>query len=77
MIPPELVAQIRRLFAVEGWRRNTIARHLGVHHGTVRRALAQSGLTPAAPRPRPSRLDPFVPWLREQLARYPDRKSVE
>jgi transposase len=72
VIPPELVAQIRRLFAVEGWRHNTIARHLGVHHSTVRRALVRSGLSLALPRrPRPSRLDPFVPWLREQLARYP------
>jgi transposase len=73
MIPADLAAQIRRLFAVEGWRRNTIARHLGVHHSTVARALQRAGLAGAEPPPRrASRLDPFVPWLREQLGRYPE-----
>ncbi|HEV3390097.1 MAG TPA: helix-turn-helix domain-containing protein, partial [Solirubrobacteraceae bacterium] len=51
MIRPELVAQIRRLFAVEGWRYNTIARHLGVHHSTVRRALARRHSEAASPAP--------------------------
>lgn len=74
MISTELVAEIRRLSAQEGWRPNTIARHLEVHHSTVRRALERSGVA-GAEQPlvrRASRLDPFVPWLREQLARYPD-----
>lgn len=74
MIPPELSAEIRRLGLVEGWRRGTIARHLGVHHSTVRRALAAAGgPAPGAERVRrrPSRLDPYVPWLREQLTLYP------
>jgi IS30 family transposase len=39
MIPPELHAQIRRLFYAEHWRLNTIAAQLGVHHDTVRRAV--------------------------------------
>lgn len=71
MIDAELAAQIRRLFLVEGWRRNTIARHLGLHHTTVGRALRRAGVAAEPPRRRTSRLDPFVPWLREQLARYP------
>lgn len=70
MIPPRLEAEIRRLATVEGWRRGTIARHLGVHHSTVRRALAEQ-LAAAPVKPRPSMLDPFVPWLREVLERYP------
>jgi transposase len=73
MISTELVAEIRRLSVQEGWRRNTIARHLAVHHSTVRRALERSGVADAEQQPvqRASRLDPFVPWLREQLERYP------
>ncbi len=73
MIPPRLEAEIRRLATVEGWRRGTIARHLGVHHSTVSRALARAGAGEAArSRPRrPSAVDPFVPWLREVLERYP------
>ncbi len=73
MISAELVAEIRRLFTHEGWRRNTIAHHLGIHHSTVRRALERSGVAVSKqPLRRASRLDPFVPWLREQLASYPD-----
>lgn len=73
MISPELAAEIRRLFSVEGWRRNAIARHLGVHHSTVIRALERAGVAAAkAPRRRPTQIDRFVPWLTEQLARYPE-----
>ena len=38
-ITPELEAQILRLHYVEKWRVGTIARQLGVHHGTVDRVL--------------------------------------
>ena len=73
MISDELTAEIRRLFTHEGWRHNTIARHLGIHHSTVRRALERHGVAISKqPLRRASRLDPFVPWLREQLASYPD-----
>ncbi|HSS64590.1 MAG TPA: IS21 family transposase, partial [Gammaproteobacteria bacterium] len=70
-ISPELEAQILRYFHVEKWRVGTIARQLGVHHGTVDRVLSQAGL-PKAQRPhRPSRLDPFVPFILETLERFP------
>jgi len=70
MIAPQLVAEIRRLYEVEGWRPNTIARHLEVHHSTVRSALEREGLKP--PRPvRASRLDPFMGFLKETLERHP------
>lgn len=73
MISPELAVEIRRLFSVEGWRRNAIARHLGIHHSTVIRALERAGVPVGkAPRRRPSQMDRFVPWLSEQLARYPE-----
>jgi transposase len=71
MIRPELVAEIRRLFEVEGWRPNTIARQLGVHHGTVRRALEREGIEPLRVQ-RGSAIDPFVGYLRETLERHPD-----
>ena len=74
MIPPELAAEIRRLATVEGWRRGTIARHLGVHHSTVGRVLARAGAVEpieSPPKRRPSALDPYVPWLRDVLGRYP------
>ena len=70
-ISPQLEAQILRYFHVEKWRVGTIARQLGVHHGTVDRVLSQAGL-PKAERPhRPSRLDPFIPFLVETLERFP------
>ncbi len=71
MIAPQVRAEIRRLFSVEGWRKNTIAHHLGIHHGTVRRALAREGIL-SPPRPRVSMMDPFVAFLRQTLERYPE-----
>ena len=71
MISQRLAAEIRRLCEVEGWRTNTIARHLGVHHGTVTRALARAGLSKPPPRRRVSKLDPYVPFVREIFERYP------
>ncbi len=72
MISPQLVAEIRRLFTVEGWRKHTIASHLGIHHSTVERALDRDSVArPAAPRRRRSMLDPFVPFIRQTFERYP------
>lgn len=72
MISPQMAAEIRRLFTIEGWRMHTIARHLGIHHDTVRRALDRAGvLRPDEPRRRRSMLDPFVDFIRETFERYP------
>ena len=70
MISPALRAQILRLYRVESWKPNVIAKHLGVHPLTVRRVLVSDGL-PAPVVTRPSKLDPFIPYLREMLERYP------
>ena len=59
-IPLELEAQILRYYHVEKWRIGTIARQLGVHHGTVTRVLAQAGL-PRIRSARPSQIDPYLP----------------
>ena len=70
-IPAELEAKILRYFHVEKWPVGTIARHLGVHHGTVDRVLSQAGL-PKLERPhRASQLDPFLPFVRNTLEQYP------
>jgi len=78
VISPRLEAEIRRLATIEGWRRGTIARHLGVHHSTVRRALARAGgECSRAPAQRPSMLDAFVPWIQKILERYPKLPATQ
>jgi len=70
-IPASFAAEIVRLYTVEGWRVGTIARHLGVHHGTVKRSLQRAGTKVKRGRRRsiidaykPFILDdPFAPWL--------------
>ena len=42
-IAQDLEAQILRYYHAEKWRVGTIARQLGLHHGTVPRVLAQAG----------------------------------
>jgi transposase len=76
MIPPEQRAEIRRLYYAEHWKIGTIAAALGVHRDTVRTAIeAERFLAPLA-RPRPSRLDPYLPFLRETLERYPRLRAT-
>lgn len=78
MISPQVVAEIRRLYTVEGWRRQTIARHLGIHHGTVKRALDRAGLLAVKERKRvASMLDPYEDFVRETFQRYPDLPATE
>lgn len=71
MISKEREAEILRLYHAERWRVGTIAHQLGVHHTTVQRVLAQAGVQPAVVTPRPSMADPYVPFIRETLAKYP------
>ncbi len=71
LISKRLAAEIRRLAEVEGWRSNTIARHLGVHHSTVTRVLERAGLAPPVARPRSSMLDRYVAYVHDVFERYP------
>ena len=75
MITPAQHAEIRRLYYGEHWKVGTIAAQLAVHHDTVRAALAD---TRAVRRGacRPSRLDPYVPFLRDTLAQYPRLRAT-
>lgn len=71
MISKEQEAKIRRLYQAEGWPIGTIARQLGLHHTTVRRALARSGFEDVKRSERPSMVEPYLPWIHETLENYP------
>jgi len=71
MLSDELKAKIRRLFHAERLPIGTLARMLGLHHSTVRRALLVDGVPLAAIPTRPSKLDPYVPFVIDALSRYP------
>ena len=64
-------AEILRLYFAEKWRIGTIARQLGVHHGTVERAVAAAGAPAPEKRRRSSMIDPFLPFVRQTLAAWP------
>ena len=70
MIDRELEAEILRLYHVEHWPIDTIATQHVIHHSVVRRVLARDG-RPVKPRERRRLIDPYVPFLREMLAKYP------
>ena len=70
-IPPEREAQILRYHHVEKWPPATIARHLNINRGTVMRVLAQAGLPRIGLRPRPSRIDPYLPFIHQTLEKFP------
>jgi transposase len=70
-IAPDLAAQILRLHTVEKWRVGTIARQLHVHRDVVRRVLAGDN-SPVHTSPlRPSRIDPYRPFLLATLEKFP------
>jgi transposase len=72
MLPPEVEAEILRLFQVEKWPIGTIARHLNIHHSVVRRVLAAGGVSAGRLYGRrPSMLDPFLPFVLHILERFP------
>ncbi len=75
MITPEQHAEIRRLYYGEHWKVGTIAAALGVHHDTVRAAIAD---TQAVRRGtyRPTALNPYLPFVRDTLAQYPRLRAT-
>ena len=70
-VSSELEAQILRYFHVEKWRIGTIARHLHVHHGAVQRVLRRAGVPAPERSARATRIDPYLPFIRQTLERYP------
>ena len=75
MIPKETEAEVVRLYHGEKWPIGTIAGQLGLHHTTVQRVLRQTGVEPKLVAPRPSMADPYVPFIVEQLEKYPGLRA--
>ena len=71
MISKETEAEIVRLYHGERWPIGTISSQLGLHHTTVQRVLRHTGVDAKVVAPRPSMVDPFVPFIVEQLEKYP------
>lgn len=76
MITPEQHAEIRRLYFGEHWKVGTIADALGVHHDTVRAAIAHDTQSVRRGTCRASMLDPYLPFLRDTLAQYPRLRTT-
>ena len=71
MISKDQEADVLRQFHVEKWRVGTIASQLKLHPTTVTRVLRDSGLTPEKVIQRPSKADPYIPFVREVLSKFP------
>ena len=76
MITPEQHAEIRRLYFGEHWKVGTIAAALGVHHDTVRAAIAHDTRALPRGRCRPTQLDVYLPFVRETLVHYPRLRAT-
>jgi transposase len=76
MITPEQHAEIRRLYYGEHWKVGTIAAALGVHHDTVRAAIAHDTQTVRRGTCRATILDPYLPFIRDTLAHYPRLRAT-
>lgn len=71
MIPAEKRTEIRRLFYAEHWKVGTIAEALGVHRDTVVQAIELERFQGGRSQARPTKLDPYLPLVRETLEQYP------
>lgn len=76
MIAKETEAEVVRLYHGEQWPIGTIAAQLGLHYTTVQRVLQQTGVDAKIVAPRASIVDPFVPFIVEQLHKYPGLRST-
>ena len=74
-IPPEIEAQILRYYHAEHWRIGTIAKQLRVHRDTVTRVLNQADLPGPEKLPRPSKIEPYLPFILETLAKFPTLRA--
>ena len=75
MIPRALETEIVRLYHTEHWPVGTIAKQLRVHHGTVRRVLAQAGVALVKKIERPSIIEPYRGFIGETLTKYPTLRA--
>jgi transposase len=73
-VKPEVLAEIKRRFFVDRWKRGTIARELCVHHDVVTRALG-----PNAPELRNTSeglIEAYASFIDETLAQYPKLRAT-
>jgi hypothetical protein len=75
MISPEVRAEIRRYFYAEHWKIGTIARELNLHPDTVRIAVETQRLGGGQP-VRPSKVDPYLGFIRETLEQHPRLRAT-
>lgn len=75
MIPPEIKAEIRRLFFAEHWKIGTIAEAIGVSWETVRETIGSVGFNRAR-FVRPSLAEPYLAFMRATLERYPRLRAT-
>lgn len=75
MISADLESRIRRHFHADQWPIATIAAQLELHHSVVRRVLREDGVPPKAFPSRPTKADPFIPFILETLKKHPDLKA--
>lgn len=75
MIPPELRAEIRRLFYAEHWKFGTIASQLHVHPETVANAVEASRFVSNGRQFR-SGLDPYLAFIEATLEKYPRLRAT-
>jgi transposase len=68
--PDDIAAHVKRLYHAEQWPIGTIAMTLGIHHSAVQRILDQENASKARS-PRPSMIDPYVPFIVATLEKYP------
>ena len=76
MITPEQHAEIRRLYYGEHWKVGTIAAALGVHHDTVRTAIAHDTQGLRRGTCRATLLDPYLPFIHDTLAQHPRLRAT-
>src|SRR5215469_13497306 len=75
MLTPEQINTIHRLHFAERWSMRKIARHLHIGRRTIAQYLATPART-AAPRQRPSKLDPFKTTIAELLEQDAEASAV-
>jgi transposase len=76
MITPEIKAEIRRLVLRDGLSVCSVARRLGVHHATARRALRSDDEQATDRTSTPSALDAFKPYVVDRLLELPELSCV-
>lgn len=75
MMPPEEIAEARRLFFGEHWKVGTIAAHYRRHPDAIKRAIGADSFVSKG-KHAPSKLDPFLGFIEDTLKRYPRLRAT-